>query len=77
MYQTFKNIVNTDLKCYVKNIKSEVLLIWGNKDNDTPIKIAKYLNKHIKNSALIILDAHHYIYLEHPHLILLIIKEFI
>ena len=70
MYQTFKNIVNEDLKYYLKNIKSKTLIIWGNKDTSTPLKNAKIMHQQIANSELIILDqATHFSYLEYPILI--------
>jgi len=73
---TFKNIVNEDLTRYLKNIKAKTLLIWGNKDDSTPIKDANIMNKFIKNSELIILkDATHFSYLEQPTLINRILFE--
>ena len=76
MKETFKNIINLDLKPYLSNIKTKVLLIWGNKDIDTPINDAKIMNKRIKDSELIIIDkATHFSYLEYPYLISKIIYE--
>ena len=76
MRETFKNIVNTDLKNYLKHIKSNVLLIWGNKDESTPIKDATIMNKEIKNSELIVIEkAGHFSYLDKPDLINSIIYE--
>ena len=78
MKETFKNIVNEDLKKNFKNIQSEVLIIWGELDNDTPLKDAYTINKLIKNSGLIVLKkANHYSYLQNPILINNIIYEFI
>lgn len=77
MYNTFKNIITTDLKKYVKDIRCPSLIIWGNNDPDTPLYIGKYLNKHIPDSGLIILKGTHFIYLEQPFIIYKIIKEFI
>ena len=77
MYNTFKNIINTNLKKYVKHNKTSTLIIWGKDDTDTPLYIGKYLNKHIFDSGLIILPGTHFIYLEHPYLVYRIIKEFI
>lgn len=78
MQKTFQNIINEDLSLYLKKIKSETLLIWGNLDKDTPLKDGKKMNKHIKNSALIIYkNASHFSYLQYPHLTNNIIKEFI
>lgn len=65
MRPTFRNVVNTDLSYYLKNITSRVLLIWGENDSATPIKDAKRMNKDIPNSELIILKGlGHFPYLE-------------
>ena len=76
MKNTFKNIVNTDLTPYFKNINSKVLLIWGNNDLDTPISDARIMLKNITNSELVILDkAGHFSYLDYPILVNNIIYE--
>ena len=78
MKQTFKNIIKKDLTKYYKKINIDTLIIWGEKDNDTPLKDAKKLNRIIKNSGLIIFKkTNHYSYLEKPYETNLIIKEFI
>lgn len=76
MLNTFKNIVNEDLKPYLKYINSKVLIIWGNKDYTTPLQDAFIMNKSIKDSELIILNnANHFSYLNYPVLINKIIFE--
>ena len=78
MHQTFKNIVNENLKKYIKYIKEETLILWGEHDLDTPLKDAMYLNKKIKNSALITLPrAGHFSYIEYRELTINIIEKFI
>lgn len=78
MHNTFKNIVNKDLKEYLNYIESEALIIWGKEDNSTPIKDAHIINKLIKNSALIIYPkCKHFSYLEEPYLTNKIIDAFI
>lgn len=78
MRKTFINIVNEDLRKYYKKINAETLIIWGEKDNDTPLKDGKYLNKIIKNSSLIIYkNRTHFSYLEEPFLTNKIIYELI
>jgi len=78
MHKTFINIINEDLTKYIKNIQSETLLIWGEKDQDTPLKDAYKMNNLIKESALIIYpNASHYSYLDYPILTNNIINEFI
>ncbi len=65
MRPTFRNVVNTDLSYYLKNITSRVLLIWGENDSATPIGDAKRMKKEIPNSELIILKGlGHFPYLE-------------
>lgn len=78
MHKTFKNIVNENLIYYLKNIESEVLLLWGKLDKDTPLKDGYKMNNLIKNSALIIFPkGNHFSYLQYPYLTNKIIFEFI
>ena len=76
MQNTFKNIINLDLKPYLKEIESKVLIIWGNNDTSTLVKDGILMNKNIKDSELIVLDkASHFTYLDYPILINKIIFE--
>lgn len=76
MKTTFKNVVNEDLTPYLKNINTRSLLIWGNKDESTPLKDAYIMNKYIKKSELVIINrATHFSYLEQPNLVNSIIYE--
>lgn len=78
MHKTFINIVNEDLTSYIKLIKAEVLIIWGEYDNITTLKYGHLFNKYIKNSALIVYEkANHFSYLEKPYLTNDIIYNFI
>lgn len=78
MKKTFNNIIKVNLKSNYKKIKTETLIIWGEKDEDTPLKDAYLLKKIIKNSALIIYkDKHHYSYLEDIYLTNRIIENII
>lgn len=77
MRRSFIKIVNEDLSYYLKNIKSETLLIWGKEDKDTPLKDGIKMNKFIKNSALIKLNGDHFCYLQNIHLINNILYEFL
>lgn len=78
MYQTFKNIVNEDLKYTYKNIKQETLIIWGENDDATPLQDGIYINNNIANSELIVYqDAGHFSYLDYPYLTYDIIYEFL
>ena len=75
---TFQNIIKEDLTKYLEKMTSEVLLIWGENDLDTPVRDAYIMKKHIKNSALILFEnAGHFAYLDKPYLTFQIILSFI
>lgn len=76
MMQTFKNVVNEDLKPYLKYIEAKTLLIWGNQDDSTPIQDANTMHKLISNSELVVIKGtNHFAYLQRPQLINQIIYE--
>ena len=78
MKKTFQNIIKEDLRKYYKTINTETLIIWGEKDIDTPLKDALYLNKVIKNSALIIYkNSNHFSYLDNPYLTNKILEKYL
>ncbi len=77
MYNTFKNIINKDLKYYFKYINSKVLILWGKKDKDTPLKDAIKIKKLVKNAHLIIFpNCGHFLYLDSPLVAINVIQEF-
>ncbi len=78
MRKTFKNVINEDLRYYIKNIDVKTLIIWGKKDKDTPFKDAKYMKNNIEDSLLVTLkDAGHFSYLNYPTLVNKIINDFL
>lgn len=78
MKQTFINIVNEDLKDYYKNIKIKTLIFWGKKDTETPLYMAKRINKLIKSSKLFVLkNSGHFSYLEEPEIFIYKLSEFL
>ena len=53
MKQTYLNVVAEDLSFHLPFIKVPTVIIWGDKDEFTPIEDAHLINKKIKNSKLI------------------------
>jgi pimeloyl-ACP methyl ester carboxylesterase len=53
--QTYLNVIAEDLSFHLPFIKVPTTIIWGSKDNFTPIEDARFINKQIKNSKLIII----------------------
>lgn len=77
MRQTFKYVVNQNLKPYAKKIQTPTLLIWGQNDSATPLKIGKKLHKYIKNSELIVfLGKSHFCFYEEPLRFALILQYY-
>ncbi len=75
--KTFINIVNEDLTDILEKITLPTLIIWGNKDKDTPIYMAKKLNRKLCSSGLVVIkDAGHFSYLDKPGRVLIIIRSF-
>ena len=65
MQKTLVNIVNEDLTHLLKKIECETLLLWGEKDDATPVGDAYLMNKLIPNTRLFIYkDRGHYMYLD-------------
>lgn len=69
MHNTFKNIIKKNLYKYYKKINIKTLIIWGDKDIDTPVKDSILLNKIIKYSKLIIYkNKDHFSYLNNKRI---------
>lgn len=78
MKETFKSIVNTHLDSYAKHMHVPALIVWGKNDSETPLYMAKRLNKYIKNSRLeIIENGGHFCFLDCPLEFFSIIYEFL
>lgn len=77
MKKTFVNIVNTFLEKYVINILVPTIIIWGQKDKETPLYMAKRFKSLIKNSELIIIkNAGHFSYLQDINTLINVINYF-
>ncbi len=65
MRETFKNVINLDLTDRLEKITRPTLLVWGENDKDTPLYMAKIMEKKIKDSGIVVLkNAGHFSYLD-------------
>jgi pimeloyl-ACP methyl ester carboxylesterase len=63
--ETFVRVVNEDLLPYAERVKVSTLLLWGEKDTDTPLWQGQMLEKNIPDAGLVIFPrAGHYSYLD-------------
>ena len=76
MKQSFIKIVNEHLDDYLCNIDVKTLIINGNLDKETPLYMAKKLNKNIKDSQLIIMQGcGHFCFIDKPNKFYMEVKE--
>lgn len=77
MRETFVKSVTKYMDDLLPEIDHEILLLWGEKDDATPIDQAKRLEKGLKNSALVTIEgAGHYAFLEQSARFTAITKAF-
>ena len=76
--KTLVNLVNTDLRDIISNIKCPTLLIWGDKDTATPLSDAKIIESLIPDAGLCVLEgAGHFAFIEQPYKTQAILRSFI
>ena len=75
---TMVSLVNTDLRDKIGNIKCPTLLIWGDKDTDTPLSSAEIIKSKISDCGLcVIKGTGHFSFCEKPYEALTILRAFI
>lgn len=78
MKKTFSRIVSTYLEEYASMIEQKTLIVFGEKDKETPLYMGKRLNKLIKNSRLVVFKGcSHFSYLEKPYEFCKLVKAFL
>jgi pimeloyl-ACP methyl ester carboxylesterase len=55
MKQTYLNVISDDLSFHLPFIKVPTVIIWGDKDEMTPIEDARLINEKIRNSKLVVI----------------------
>lgn len=74
----FVRVVNEDLTYLMPSVAQPTLLLWGEKDNATPLSDAKIMEKRMPDAGLaVIQNAGHYSYLDNPAQCNIIINKFL
>ena len=77
MREIFVRVVNENMKPLLNDILAPTLLIWGDKDEATPLYMAKIMEKEIKDSGLVVFEgAGHYSYLDEYHRFKKVLESF-
>ncbi len=62
---TFVRVVNEDLRHLLPSIKAPTLLIWGDRDRDTPLADGRLMERLIPDAGLVVFEgAGHFAYLD-------------
>lgn len=74
---TLRNILAEDLTPYLAKIKHPCLLVWGDRDFETPLHCGQVMKRLIVNSELIVFrGAGHFPYLDQPNKFNLLAQRF-
>lgn len=76
MKESYKKIVNEDLRACAAKIKNKVLLIEGSSDAVTPMREAEAYLKCFENGRLAVMEGGHFAFAENPLQFNLITEEF-
>jgi len=76
MRESYKKIVNEDLRVCAREIDNEVLLVEGEKDTTTPKREAEAYLSCLKRGKLRMMQGGHFAFAEYPLAFNLIAEEF-
>lgn len=78
MRKSFVKIVAEHLDCRLKYIQNPTFIVFGEKDKETPIYMARKLHKEIKNSKLLLIKgAGHFCFIDSPEKFNWEVREFL
>jgi pimeloyl-ACP methyl ester carboxylesterase len=67
MRATFRAVIAEDMTARLPRIRASTLLVWGERDEDTPLWMARRMEELIPDAGLVVLDgAGHYSYSDSP-----------
>jgi pimeloyl-ACP methyl ester carboxylesterase len=64
MRGTFRAVIAEDLSPHLPNIRASTLLVWGERDEDTPLWMGRRMEEAIPDAGLVVLEGGHYVYAE-------------
>ncbi len=64
MRKVFVKVVNESTLKELSAIKAQTLLLWGDKDDATPLYMGKIFEKEIENSGIVVLNGGHFSYID-------------
>lgn len=78
MRKTFVKVISEDLAPLLPKIQASTLLIWGEKDQDTPLWMGQQMEKEIKDAGLVVFENDdHFAYLRQWPRFVQVIRAFL
>ena len=78
LQETFKKVVTDDVRTDAANLKQPTLLIYGEQDNQAPVRYGELFHEVMPNSTLEVLpDADHFLHRSHGAKVLELVQEFL
>ena len=78
MRGTLVRLVNTDLRERLPQLHAPVLLVWGDRDEDTPLSDARLMERLIPDAGLAVFEgAGHFAYAEQPQRFVAVVEAFL
>ena len=76
MRESYKKIVNEDLRSVAERVQTPVLLVQGNEDKTTPMREARAYLRAFPNGRLVVMKGGHFAFAEYPVAFNIIAEEF-
>jgi len=76
MKESYKKIVNEDLRGDAREVQNRVLIVEGREDGTTTLAEAKEYLRNFPNAELEMMDGGHFAFLENPNSFNLLVEEF-
>ena len=64
MRGTFRRLIAEDLSPLLPSVRASTLLVWGSRDEDTPLWMGRRMEEAIPDAGLVVLEGGHYAYAE-------------
>ena len=78
MQKTFVRVINQDLTPLYEKIRASTLLIWGDRDTETPLWMGEEMERRIPDAGLVVLEnGTHFAYLEQLQRFATIVNHFL
>jgi pimeloyl-ACP methyl ester carboxylesterase len=78
MRGTFRAVIAVDQTEQLRRVRASTLLVWGDRDDDTPVWMGRRMEELIPDAGLVVLEgAGHYSYADSPGQFRAVARQFL